>query len=255
MLFQVEKVFPSPLLVTCPSVSHTACRTASTFSGAAWHLLSFVSFFPFSCSSVYLQILPACTLFLVPPPLLNQLWPSSLSRYSISPFFPSRVGGHTWALYDGSSFILPLPCLCMSLSLPIVLLLTCPCTISPHSSFLFPSLCFSYRTLTFFSFLSNLLFTLSLLLPCTSLLFIFIASYFWVLTFFALHSKTLYPLGGKCVSWLLRFKSYTILSIQSLKCRLNLHVSLQKCQAFNIFHVLKLQYEFKYIHQCMYVLN
>lgn len=29
------------------------------------------------------------------PPLLNQLWPSSLTCSSVSPFFLSRVGGHT----------------------------------------------------------------------------------------------------------------------------------------------------------------
>lgn len=123
-LLWVEKVFPSTLLVT-PSFSF--CRSVSHVPG------SFLLYLNFSIILTALLFLES-SLFLAPPPLLNQLWPSSLSCSSVSPFFLSRVGGHTWIQYDDSTFIPPLSCLCMSLS---VLLLTSPCTPPPHLSFFF----------------------------------------------------------------------------------------------------------------------
>lgn len=121
-----EKVFLSLLATTCPSISH---------SGIGRLFSQLPHFFPLF---LQLSFSSNLSLFPAPPPLLNQLWPSSLLLpLSVSPF--SRVGGHTWVQYDGSSFIPPLSCLCMSLSVPVVLFLTCPCTTPPHSSIRFPS--------------------------------------------------------------------------------------------------------------------
>ncbi len=138
----LKRLFPSPLLVTCPSISHTACRPGSTL---AWHftLSSPLShFFPHFllqlCSSSNLPF-SRCLLPCSPIPCWISCGLHRFPAPPVSPFFLSRVGGHTWVQYDGSSFIPPLSCLCMSLSVPIVPLLTCPCTTPPHSSFLFPS--------------------------------------------------------------------------------------------------------------------
>lgn len=84
-LFWVEKVFPSTLLVT-PSFSF--CQSVSQVP------LSFLLYLNFPIIVTALLFLES-SLFLAPPLLLNQLWPSSLSCSSVSPFFLSRVGGHT----------------------------------------------------------------------------------------------------------------------------------------------------------------
>ena len=182
----------------------TACRSSIC------SLFSFVSFF-FPPS--FLQLCFSSNLPVPPPPpppppppsprppLLNQLWPSSLSCSSVSPFFLSQVGGHTWVQYDGSSFIPPLSCLCMSLSVPIVPLLTCPCTTSPHSSFLSPLLYVAPIGLWLSpNFCQACYFIRSPLLSSLSL------STFHLHSF---NSEKSYPLCRKCVSrcWLLMLKS------------------------------------------------
>lgn len=136
-------VSPSPLSVTCPSISHTAYRESSTL---AWHLLSFLlclilssifqlyfsSNLPFSqchlpCSPIHCWI--SCGLHRFPAspsPLSSSLELEAIPEYSM-------MAVHLFPLCF---------CLCMSLSVPIVLLLTLPCPTPPHSSFLSPSFMF-----------------------------------------------------------------------------------------------------------------